>query len=360
MYQLAMYTLNQYRGTAVSCRYAIPPTLSNQDSQSALKKRFEAAIIKTIRQQTVLQAGIANADSKAPTWTRLDRLDLANHIEWRSIESLVDIESLLQETVVSQIDTIFPHLDRQPGWRIIILRQETIDDLEVVFIWNHPHGDGTSGKILHQELLRSLNDIGDENPPLDGNTLILPKSTPKLPVPIEKLSTLPMDAKYVTTTLWRILKPSMFSKNPTQAIWAPIQASPFKTQVRFFAVDREALDNILAKCRQHQTTITGLLHALAALSFASHLRDASGFQSSTPIDARRFLQSEPGFQPNRTTANYVTMMYHEFSGTVVDSLRSASPEAETLERVWSVAADVRRQIEKKLASGLKNDEICLG
>ncbi|KAI1076949.1 alcohol acetyltransferase-domain-containing protein [Whalleya microplaca] len=360
MYQLAMYTLNQYRGTAVSCRYAIPPTLSNQDSQSALKNRFEAAIIKTILQNPVLQVGIVDADSKAPTWTRLDRLDLGNHIEWRSIESSVGIERLLQQTVASQIDTTFPQLDRQPGWRIVILRQGTIDDLEVIFTWNHPHADGTSGKIFHEALLRSLNDMGEDNPPLDGNTLILPKSAPRLPVPIEKLSTLPMDAKYVMTTLWELLKPSLFSKSLTQASWAPIQASPYKTQVRFFTVDREALDSILAKCRQHQTTLTGLLHALAALAFASHLRDTFSFQSGTPIDARRFLQAGPGFQPDRTMANYVTMMDHEFAGTVVESLRSALSEAKTLERVWSIAADVRRQIEKKLANGLKNDEICLG
>ncbi|KAI1775765.1 hypothetical protein F4818DRAFT_387332 [Hypoxylon cercidicola] len=189
--------------------------------------------------------------------------------------------------------------------------------------------------------------MGEENPPLDGNTFILPKSTPRLPVPVEKLSTPPMNAKYVTTTLWELLKPSMFSKNPAQAGWAPIQASPYKTQVRFFAVDREALDNILAKRRQHQTTITGLLHALAALSFASHLRDASGFQGGTPIDARRFLQAGPGFEPDRTMANYVTMMDHEFASKVVEDLWSASPDAETLKGVWSIAADVRRQINKK-------------
>ncbi|XXG99237.1 hypothetical protein Hte_005574 [Hypoxylon texense] len=359
-YQQAMYILNQYRGTAVSCRYAIPPTLLGQDSQSALKNTFESAIIKTVLRHPVLQVGIANADSKVPTWTQLDSLDLGSHVEWRSIKRSVNIDSLLQEAVASQIDTMFPQLDRQPGWRIVILRQETTADLEVVFTWNHPHGDGTSGKIFHQDLLNFLNDMGEDSPSLDGNTLMLPKSTPKLPVPVEKLSTLPMDAKYVTTTLWGLLKPSIFSKDPTQASWAPIRASPYKTQVRSFVVDREALDNVLAKCRQHQTTFTGLLHALAALAFASHLSDARGFQSGTPIDARRFLQAGPEFEPDRTMANYVTMMDHKFALEVVDGLRSASPEAETLERVWSVAADVRRQIEKKLDSGLKNDEICLG
>ncbi|KAI1373900.1 hypothetical protein F4677DRAFT_447872 [Hypoxylon crocopeplum] len=348
-YQLAMYTLNQYRGTTVSCRYAIPPTLSKQDNLPELKNKFEAAIMRTVLQHPVLQVGIVDAESKVPIWTRLDRLDLGNHIEWRSIESSVDISSLLQEIVASQIDTTFPLIDRQPGWRIVILRRETTDELEVVFTWNHPHGDGTSGKIFHQDLLRSLNEMGEYKPPRDGNMLMLPKSAPGLPVP-------------------DLIKPSMFFKDPTQATWAPIQASPFKTQVRSFTVDKEALDNILAKCRQHHTTITGLLHALAALAFASHLKDAPGFQSATLIDARRFLPAGPGFQPDRTMANYVTQMYHKFGRAAVDGLRSSASsssssseaETETLERVWSVAADVRRQLEAKLASGLKNDEICLG
>ena len=363
-YQLALYVLNQYCGTAVSCRYIIPSGLLNPDTQPALRDRFEAAIVNTVLKQPILQVGIVGAESKRPVFTQLERLDLGNHVEWHFLKRSVSVEAVLHEAIISQIDAPFPDLERQPGWRIVILRQEMTDFLEVLFVWNHPHGDGTSGRIFHQDLLRSLNYANATTPDLNGNIVTLLSSPPKLPVPVEKLSSLPMDAKYITKTLWGLLSPPMLSKHPSQAKWAPIRKSPYKTQVRSFTVDRGSLNNILAKCRQHKTTLTGLLHGLAALSFVSRIKDAPAFQGGTPVDARRFLPADhpdyPGFEPALAMANYVTMMDHEFDTALVSELRSAYSQDNIPEQVWSVAAQVRHQIEMKLASGLKNDEICLG
>ncbi|KAI1101087.1 hypothetical protein F4804DRAFT_335624 [Jackrogersella minutella] len=48
-YQLAMYLLDQYRGTVLSCRYAIPPRLAAADSRTRLEGAVKVAVVATKR-----------------------------------------------------------------------------------------------------------------------------------------------------------------------------------------------------------------------------------------------------------------------------------------------------------------------
>ncbi|KAI3395068.1 hypothetical protein diail_1825 [Diaporthe ilicicola] len=383
-YQLALYLLDQYRGTSVSCRYSIPRRLLGPESRDELVRAVENAIAATVLKHPVLQVAIVGASSKSPMWAQLEELDLRQHVKWCFNESEGDLDSVLQGIIADEVDARFPELDAGPGWRIVVMRpqQTTCSLLEIVFTYNHPHCDGMSGKIFHKSLLQSLN-IGNRaeggiDSTGDTSILRLPDSPPDLPPPVEDICKLPMTLPFILKTMWEEWGPTTLTAKPTLARWAPIpsRSSPFKTQVRAFTVEADALENILLACRQHKTTLTGLLHVLTLTSFASQLAEdaAPAFASGTTMDMRRFVAPNPPafpwLQPDRTMGNFVTMMSHDFERGLVGQFRSLlsrgaregsdgpgvlSGELPSL--IWSAAATVRREVERRLEYGLKNNMV---
>jgi hypothetical protein len=273
--------------------------------------------------------------------------------------------------------------------------------IDVIFDWSHSFGDGTSGKIFHETLLRELNkpdaqpvltnhvlkipptasslpppaeELCDTRPVLSDGVLKIPPTAPRLPPPIEKLCKFPVTAKYTIATAWKELRPPVLSSTlASQAHWAPPCATPYKTQFRMFDVEAETLQSVLAACRVHKTTLTGLLHALVLVSLASHVKpcDAKAFAGNTALDLRRHVESRPGLDPKRTMGNYVSMTSHEFDADLVRKIREAAfPSADLLRKredvapalvdfVWQCAARVRAEIQKRLDQGLKNDVVGL-
>ncbi|KAI1390654.1 alcohol acetyltransferase-domain-containing protein [Hypoxylon trugodes] len=374
-YQLALYVLDQYRGTTVSCRYAIPSNLKDAQREKVIDT-VNAAISDNVLKHPVLQVGIANADTKKPIFVQLDSLDLRRHVNWRFIEASADSEATLQELIILHLDTPFPNLEEQPGWRIVVLHQDGADFLEILFAWNHPNADGMSGKIFHQSLIESLNAQRDNNElqTSDWFVLNLPNPQARLPPPLEQIMELPLGVAYLFNAAVDDNKPQgLLRLDPTLAHWAPITTSSYKTQFRSFTVENGVLSKVLTACRQYQTTLTGLLHGLTLASLASHLggKAASGFQAGTTINTRRFVPpAPPGYpwlEPEKTMGNFVTQIHHTFHPEFVARVRSllspmAGPNRPTLskelaELVWDAAAKVRREVADKLELGVKNDVV---
>lgn len=385
-----MYVLDQYRGTSVSCRYTVPQGLADPEARSGLVRAVEAALVDVVLRHPVLQVGIANADSKKPAWVQLSSLDLRRHVTWCFVDTSTedDLDAAVQVLTASEVDGSFPDLSSQPGWRIVCVHQVPTSLLEVMFTWNHPHADGMSGKIFQEDLWQRLNtpiphtEQSDEA--LDRRLISLPRSPPHLPPPIEDVCKLPISVRYTLKMIWEELGPSSLSwTRPSLAKWAPVRLSPYKTQFRAFTVESDALGRVLAACRQHETTLTGLLHALALASLAAQLSDetAPAFESGTTVNLRRFVPARPAghprLEPDRTMGNYVTLMSHAFSRTLVGDMRAALPlsagrdnaggdsrvaeipaeDVAVVDRVWKVAAQVRGEISAKLAAGLRDDAV---
>ncbi|KAI5867542.1 hypothetical protein GGS23DRAFT_592849 [Durotheca rogersii] len=307
MYQLAMYMLDQYRGTSVSGRYVIPAYLAGSDARPRLVSTVEAAICDAVLQHPTLQVGIADADSRKPTWVQLESLDLDEHLTWRFLDRSSEFEDVLRETTMSQLDARFPDLEKRPGWKITLLHQEQTDFVEILFTWNHPHADGMSGKIFHETLLRSFDAARTSTAGRDAasRALALPASPPDLPPPIERAVKLPRDAGELGAGA--------------------------------HGVGGAALARVLAACRRRRTTLTGLLHVLALASLASRVARARapGFQSLTAVNLRRFI---PAPAPHRAMSNCVTLRTHEFGAA-------------------AVAAAVRANIARRLEAGVRNDQV---
>lgn len=201
----------------------------------------------------------------------------------------------------------------------------------------------------------------------------LPSPLPKFVPATEQLITLPISASYLMKAVWDEEKPSILRKRPEQAGCAPIRTSPYKTRLRSFAIDSNIYSNITTACREHKTTITGLLHGLALLSLSLGIKetDAMTFKSATPVNLRPLLPlghpKYPWLVPERTISNFVSLMSHKFSNSVTKQIRShlkslpsdGNLSAELLSLTWSVSSRVRKEIELQLKLGPKNDAVGL-
>ncbi|KAI1499857.1 hypothetical protein F5X99DRAFT_388471 [Biscogniauxia marginata] len=85
------------------------------------------------------------------------RLDLRNHVEWRLVDDASNPGPLYLASMQSQLDPRYHDLATLHGWRVIIFHDVEAKSADVLYVWNHPHHDGLSGKIFHEQLLQSLN-----------------------------------------------------------------------------------------------------------------------------------------------------------------------------------------------------------
>lgn len=366
--------LGYYYACAVTCRYKTPVHLL-QSNTSTIEDIFEQSLARTILEHPLLQVGLANENSKKPYWVQLESIDLKNHVEWQTVANAEEAEHTLRDTLQAQHDRSFVNLDRQPLWRLVILKKADGDSLDATFVWNHTAADGMSGKIFHRHLLKNLNLVssGQSNVEL-GNRVLKLSSPMSLTPPLENVLKFSVSPGFLALEGWKALRPPFLaSKSPHLANWAPIRPTPYGTQIQLLQIEDDVVQTLLQTCRRHEATLTGLLHSLVLLSFTKRLTpaQAAAFDTGTPIDLRRFITSSPPGRPelvpHETIGNIVTYFSHKFDVGVVANIRreleggkSNSSKAENLENIlWSAAAQFKKRIAEKLQAGTKNDTIGL-
>lgn len=375
-----MHTLGQYRGTVVSCRYAVPRALWGLECREKLRKTFESAIARTVLEHPLLQVGLIGANSRKPAWTPLESIDFRHHVEWKSVEDVAELEPLYKDVMQHHLDAEFTNLESQPCWRITILhRSAEAESLQVVYSWNHANHDGMGGKIFHQYLLKYLNETSNDDnkkalPFLKDRILKLPAATiaERFPPAQQDVTKFPISADYIFKELWHARPAILGSDRSTQATWAPIRPSTYKTEFRTFSLNRDDLARVLVGCRAHKTTLTGLFHALCFATLTAQLdkREAPAFVASTALNMRPFLPSRspayPWLEPNKTLANLVSSMEHRFGKEIAARMRclvrdndasndEAPLDTELKTLIWQVAATVRSEIETRISLGIRND-----
>jgi hypothetical protein len=357
------------------------------------------AVAQTVLRHPLLHVGLAREDSKEPLWVHIHTVDLGCHVQFLCDDDHSQSEEVFLQTVVqSQLNTRFPDLALRPGWRVAAWRTRDANHLQVVFAWNHANFDGMSAKIFHRDLLRELNRPRPEEMArlLDEHRILSVPPVPNasFPPPQETVEKYSVSPGFLLSAVWKELRPKAKAALPlagssrkatprtsTDATWAPVQPSlPFKTLTSLSSVDNAALQAILAACRAHETTLTGLLHAIVLVSLASQLGEnkAPAFSSITALDARHFTAPNPTafpwFEPKSTMANYVTIASHEFDPGLVQAVRermsrgvpppsaaskdkqgTSPPDREMEDLIWSIATRVRQEIQQKLDKGTHND-----
>lgn len=381
-FQTAIYALEWYCGTMVTCSYGIPPALRGPAAHGKLVDHLELAVADTIGQHPLLQVGLVNEASKRPAWVQLDSVDLAHHIRWREVEDAEKYPGVRKDAVMHQLDDRFEDIASRPGWRVIVLKRGYDGLMDVMFSWNHSNTDGTGGKIFHQTLLQSLNRVADDDytgslPKLKNHVCPTNVTRSTLTPPQNHIAKFRVTPGYAAATIWKELGPSGLKSSskraPEIAHWGTILLTSRETQIRQTSVDHTTLQRALAACRRNKTTLTGLLHGVALVSLAPQLPgdQVAGMVGETPLNLRRFVERAPkkypGLEPSRMVGNFVTKIDHEFDKELVVAVRGMSLGAATdderfvalQDAVWSAAASTRREIKDKLDLGLKNDAVGL-
>ncbi|TGJ82757.1 hypothetical protein E0Z10_g6005 [Xylaria hypoxylon] len=374
-YEFHMLQLRFLGNTIVTCRYTTPAALAAPELHDGVVARVEDAIARVVLEHPALRIDVVNADSKRPAWVGVNRVEFAHHVQWEDISgnndanenTAIHSEERLREIVERRLDEPDANLAKRPGWRVLVLYKKKGGDpfLDIVFDYSHALGDGTSGKVFHETLLRLLNTSTstETEAALTNRILTIPPTASPLPPPMEKLAKFSLSAKFAISTAWKEL---VFSPSSTaQAHWAPIRATPYRTRFRTFNIQDDDMRGILAACRAHKTTLTGLLHALLLVCMASRIpaQDATAFTGSTALDLRRHIAASPDLDPRHTVADYVSQLAHEFDADLVRRIRDVNGTdtmaPALVDIVWSCAARVRGEIQKRLDQGLKDDLVGL-
>ncbi|KAI2466270.1 hypothetical protein F4781DRAFT_356888 [Annulohypoxylon bovei var. microspora] len=397
--EAAMHSLSFYYSSMVTCRYAIPAALStglDQDPalQAKLERKVQSAVARIVLDHPFLRVGLRGEHARKPAFVELEAVDFRRHIAWRRFNATADYEAELLALIQSQLDIKVPQVEDAPSWRILVLRVEGEPVMDVMFEWGHAHLDGMSAKMFHENLLLHLNSDSALEVPLKDHVLVIPPSRHRdLQPSLHALTKFPVTPGYALSTLWVELKPpgiAAVSKSDLHATWAPILLKPYVTQYRHFGIDNRTLQNVLAACRKHNTTLTGLIQAMTHVSLATRLSvaEARGFLGCTIVNLRPLMCAPEaktkifkasGINPKDIMGNFMTMIDHEFDATWVTQIRAASisqderlgkdekestrKEEDKAERritaleplVWKAAEIARAVIQKRLDDGTKND-----
>ncbi|EFX03266.1 hypothetical protein CMQ_3195 [Grosmannia clavigera kw1407] len=262
------------RVNIVGYRYKLPVRWRLPGLRNDLMATCEEAVARVVLRHPHMHVGITGEHTRNPHWVRLRELDLNNHINWTLITPrAIDYQKALGSVVGQELDTRFADYQNVPRWRLRILHQEGEDSIDILFSFCHIAVDGSSVKMFHRELLQSLRGgseaAGEIN--VKDHILVLPEdSTTTFSPPAENLVQFPVDLKALVY-YWQNeveISTAAYPKKPRQAHWAPIQTTPYKTQIRSIYIPGDALSRLIAACHHQKTTMTGLLHALAAVSLA--------------------------------------------------------------------------------------------
>ncbi|EEU36901.1 uncharacterized protein NECHADRAFT_94006 [Fusarium vanettenii 77-13-4] len=372
LYQSALHNVRHYCGTTVTCRYLLPPPLASFDMQKEVVRKFENAVAQTILQFPMLQVGLVGESTRRPYWVSLPTIDLADHIHWHILADSKRYDEQYNANLLYQLDAKFEHLETKPGWRLLLMRTETDGFVDAMFVWNHANCDGMSGKIFHLSLLESLDrptNWGSFLP--DSSAIPAALTAQDLPLPQEKLAKHPITLGFAFSQVWHTFGPSLLSSKSAKATWAPLQLGSYASQTTSFSIQNAALCRILGACRQHGTTLTGLLHGIILACLACYVpeKKARAFTASTAMDQRRFMYPEKGnaADTQRKVQNCVSTIHHTFDSDLVADIRATArannwenqPVRDLEREIWSASRISRGDIEERLNAGLKNNIVGL-
>lgn len=145
----------------------------------------------------------------------------------------------------------------------------------------------------------------------------------------------------------------------------PINPEPHKANLRLISVPQGVLASLLAACREHQVTLTPLLHALILASVASRMPSdvAPAFDFSTAISLRRF--TKPG-EFDRENSLHCLVTGHRyladaatvaaFRASLLTTDQTDGPQAAAEPFLWSTAAKIGASLHARVKT-LPRDDI---
>ncbi|KAK0737712.1 alcohol acetyltransferase [Apiosordaria backusii] len=352
IYSSSRHTLGFYKCVINTCRYTVPAATVHGQSVHAV---FERAIASVVLEIPSLGVGIKDEDTSSPYFVELPSINLQSHLDY--LETSGGDEALIH-LLQNQHDQSFLDISCRPPWRVLIISQgpthqrDGLLDFDVIFAVHHSIADGRSTAIFHAKLLDELSCPSARSIQLSNHVLSLPPVRQLTP-PLEKVVTFTQSWTFLLGTLFRELGPAWLQKAQTAIPWTGkhITPEPFQTNLRLVVIPAAGAPRVLAKCREHGTTLTPLLHSLVLASLAKCVptTDAHAFCSSTPIDLRPFTpDSSSGGKHGDLFGVLVTTQTHHFESQEIHKLWDEDD-------IWTTATNLRGRIKARLETIPKDD-----
>ncbi|KAI0395850.1 hypothetical protein F5Y17DRAFT_473888 [Xylariaceae sp. FL0594] len=302
-------------------------------------------------------------------------------------------ENLLLRCLETYHERSWEDLASKPGWKVIVHHDSrqldiwhshrahhedsTVDSeshstslclsLDISFCFHHGYADGRSAYIFHRDLLRALNyqlnsstNVHPAVPLLQGHILHISKP-PAISPPMEDLIPFTMSWGFILSMVWRevlypLLKPffriiqSKRDGEDRDALpWtgAPIDPSNPKMHIRMVRVgssDRD-LEAILARCRGHNASLTGLIHALASAS-----------SSFKPGETMHSLVTSLTVHHDVDAIKALVFQSKKGAREVFEDVEEKEEDQEATAAVWTFAAEMTARLRSR-AKTLPRDDI---
>lgn len=357
-----------YRCVSITARYDAAHPLARE----AWDVWIRTALASLVEEEPFLRVGIADEDSASPCFVHLREVDLGKQVIWHAPPRAADegaYHAQLSDLLGRGHSSLWPDTENRPPWKVTVVDRSdgasASRSVDVVFSWHHAIGDGLSGKLFHERLLAALreHDVPAGHAPLESPVLRF-ADAPVLPPPQEEAVKFTVSWWFMLKTLWQEVAPSFLIRKP-EAPWAGRQINlnaPFKTNVCLLSLDEKTGGDVLAVCRMHGTTLTGLVHALIVLSLARQLPTEHVFNSQTPISLRPYA-SAPGFDLSRSMSVLVSVYAHCFPPEQIRSIQYLLSEgkydAKLDEKVWELAAGVKADLKRRTGELPADDTVGL-
>ncbi|CAH0054355.1 unnamed protein product [Clonostachys solani] len=355
----ARHHLGVYRCVVVSVRYVIPYGLEN--TRAALV----AALASVVGGQPMLQVGIIGQETTQPAFVHLPEINLRDHFELRSQKHATaeEYEAKVSETHGWLHDQLWPNIESKAPWKVLALQPESNElfqkpVIDILFAYHHSLADGTGGKDFHQQLAAALNAQDHGDIPLEPQYTLSFPGKAELPETQEEAIPFTRSWPFMLKATWDYLAPSLLkSKAPIPWTFRPVDfALPYITRVHPLHFSPESLQTLIKASRDHSSSLTALLHAMALASLATRLdpEDAESFVSMTPINLRPWISSTVKEELKTKMRSLVTGLDTPFPASVVAALRS--PHADRDEVIWQAAKETKRLLDQRVST-LPSDDV---
>ncbi len=350
IFSSSRHSIGAFTCVANTCRYGRP----SQNSGPLFVAHIESALARVIRELGALRIGIVGETTGKPCFTRIDSVDLRNHIQWK----VVDSEAGLLGCIKDQHHALWQEVDRRPPWTIIVVEGLADKAVDIVFAVHHSLCDGKGTALFHARLLNALNGPHQPVPGLKGHILDLSDQKPIVAPSVEEMIRFSISWSFLFWALWADLAPSWLRPLPPWTGKATTM-EPRQVNLRLITVPEASVAPLLAACRAEGTTLTGLLHALTLVSLSRRVPAAvaTTFRSDTPISLLPFAHAPPGLDLHSILSDLNSAVGHHFDAQTVARFRDEKPQDVT--EVWKVAGEVRATLKKRMVVFPKDDVLGL-
>lgn len=266
----------------------------------------EQAVARLVLRLGGLRVGIAGEDTHKACFVRVPSMDLHDFIEWKSTGALsaAKHDDKVLQAIKNRLEQLWPDVANRPPWKLIVVcdtAPSTTGDivLDIIFAAHHALADGKSTTVFHTQLLHELNSPTAVGPPPELRNHVLTFTTPPVLAPSqEDLVPLTISWCYFLRTLWAFLGPAWLKPEPPALPWtgAPVTPEPHTLNIRLVTLAPSTVARLVAACRAHGTTLSGLLHVLVLTSLARRVPAdvAASFKGDTPISLLPWARLPPG------------------------------------------------------------------